>query len=226
MACSAKLKMSSVKIHLTPHRKRGGSKKIKRQKKTKKQWELQRSQLPDQSAMVLPACSVRTVLCTEDDSVLAWWAFFVGNIPLEKDSVFLFLFLYLLIAKLMYCHIRLMGLVAYQSPPSVCEHFNSNMENCMSKYQRVMPEVVAFFAEGGYSFWAHICQKHFLAVIRSHSTTIYSTSSSPKAFIPPIPLPLFSFSTPALLPTNTNARLYLYGLKALQLRVWLIDYLC
>lgn len=97
--------------------------------------------------MVLPACSVRTVLCTEDDSVLAWWAFFVGNIPLEKDSVFLFLFLYLLIAKLMYCHIRLMGLVAYQSPPSVCEHFNSNMENCMSKYQRVMPEVVAFFAE-------------------------------------------------------------------------------
>lgn len=37
MACSAKLKMSSVKIHLTPHRKRGGSKKIKikRQKKQK-----------------------------------------------------------------------------------------------------------------------------------------------------------------------------------------------
>lgn len=38
MACSAKLKMSSVKIHLTPHRKRGGSKKIKikKQKKNKK----------------------------------------------------------------------------------------------------------------------------------------------------------------------------------------------
>lgn len=34
------------------------------------------------------------------------------------------------------------------------------------------------------------------------------------------------FSTPALLPTNTNALLYLYGLKASQLRVWLIDYLC
>lgn len=176
--------------------------------------------------MVLPVCSVRMVLCTEDGSVWAWWAFFVGNTPLEKDSVFLFLFLYLLIAKLMYCHTRLMGSGAYQRPWSACEHFNSKMENCMPKYQRLMPSVVAFFTEGGYSFWAHICQIHFLAVIRSHSTTIYSTSRLPKAFIPTIPLPLFFFSMPALLPTNTNARLYLYGLKASQLRVWLIDYLC
>lgn len=130
------------------------------------------------------------------------------------------------ITKLMYCHTWLMGSVAYHGPWSICEHFNSNMENCMSKYQRVMSWVLAFSAEWGYSFWAHICQKHFLTAIRSHSLAIYSISSSPKAFAPTALLPLFCSSTPALLPTNTNAWLYLYGLKASQLPVGLIDYFC
>lgn len=132
-----------------------------------------------------------------------------------------------LITKLMHCHTWLMGSGAYQGPWSICEHFNSNMENCMSKYQRVMPQVLASSAEGGYSFWAHICQKHFLTAIRSHSAAIYSTWSSPQASLPAAPLAFVPLlSTPALLPTNTNAWLYLYGLKASQLRVWLIDYLC
>lgn len=130
------------------------------------------------------------------------------------------------ITKLMYCHTWLMGSVAYHGPWSICEHFNSNMENCMSKYQRVMSWVLAFSAEWGYSFWAHICQKHFLTAIRSHSLAIYSISSSPKAFAPTALLPLFCSSTPALLPTNTNAWLYLYGLKASHLPVGLIDYFC
>lgn len=68
--------------------------------------------------------------------------------PWRKNNRFLFLFLYPLITKLMYCHTWFMGSVAYRGPWSICEHFNSNMENCMSKYQRVMPWVPAFSAEG------------------------------------------------------------------------------
>lgn len=113
--------------------------------------------------------------------------------PWRKTAGSYFGFLYSLITKLMYCHTWLMRSVAYQGPWSICEHFNSNMENCMSKYQRVMPWVLAFFAEGGYSFWAHICQKRFLTAIRSHSATIYGTSRSPKAFVPTALLPLFCF---------------------------------
>lgn len=146
--------------------------------------------------------------------------------PWRKTTGCRFLFLYPLITKLMYCHTWLMASVAYQAPWSICEHFNSNMENCVSKYQRVMPGVLASSTEVADSFWAHICQKHFLTAIRSHSASIYSTSSSPEAFVPTALLPLFFLSTPALLATNTNAWLYLYGLKASQLRVWLIDYLC
>lgn len=48
--------------------------------------------------------------------------------------------------KLMYCHTWLMGSVAYQGPWSICERFNSNMENCMSEYQRVMSWALAFLA--------------------------------------------------------------------------------
>lgn len=134
--------------------------------------------------VILPACSVRRVWCTEDGSVWLWSAFSEGNTPLGKDNLWLFLLLYLLITEFMYCHAWLMGPGAYRSPWSICEHFNSNMENCMSVYQRVMPWDLGFFVEGGYSFWAHICHKHFPTVIRSHSPAIYSISSSPKAFVP------------------------------------------
>lgn len=118
------------------------------------QWELQRSQMSDQSTVILPACSARRVSCTEDGSVWPWSAFSAGNSPLERNNRFVFLFLCPLITKLMYCHTWLMCSVAYQSPWSICEHFNSNMENCMSKYQRLMPWALAFSAERGYSFWA------------------------------------------------------------------------
>ena len=145
--------------------------------------------------MILPVCSVRRVWCREDGSVWSWWAFSAGNNPLEEDNRFLFLSLYPLITKWMHCHTWLMGPVAYHGPWSICEHFNSNTENCMSKYQRVMPRALAFSAERGYPFLAHICQKHFLTAIRSHSDAIYSTSSSPKAFVPTALLPLFCFYT-------------------------------
>lgn len=121
-------------------------------------WELQRSHLDDQRKDILPVCNGRRVWCTEDGSVWLWPAFSAGNIPLEKDNRFLLLFLYPLITKLMYCHTWLMALVGYRGPWSICEHFNPNMENCMSKYQRVMLWVLAFSAEGGYSFWAHIAR--------------------------------------------------------------------
>lgn len=53
---------------------------------------------------------------------------------------------YLVTTKLTYCQTRLMGSVAYQGPWSICERFNSNMENCMSEYQRVMSWALAFLA--------------------------------------------------------------------------------
>lgn len=214
--------MASVKIHLTAHVESVSSRK---QQNTRR--ELHRSQLPDQRTIILPVCSVRRVWCREDGSVWSWWAFSAGNNPLEEDNRFLFLFLYPLITKWMHCHTWLMGPVAYHGPWSICEHFNSNTENCMSKYQRVMPRALAFSAERGYPFLAHICQKHFLTAIRSHADAIYSTSSSPKAFVSTALLPLFCFSYASWFffsPTNTNAWLYLYGLKASKLRLWAIDY--
>lgn len=107
----------------------------------------QKSQLLDPSTTVLPGCSVRRALCTEDGSVWLWSAFSVGNTLLKTNNRFLFQYLYPVITKLMDCHTWLMGSVAYQGPWSICEHFNSNMENCMSKYQRVMSCALAFSAE-------------------------------------------------------------------------------
>lgn len=57
-----------------------------------------------------------------------------------------FSYFYPVTTKLMYCHTWLMGSVAYQGPWSICERFNSNMENCMSEYQRVMSWALAFLA--------------------------------------------------------------------------------
>lgn len=177
--------------------------------------KLHRSQLPDESEMILPACSARRVCCTEDGSVWLGSAFSAENTPLKEDNRLVFVFIRSSITKLMYCRSWLMGSVAYQALWSICEQCNSHTENYVSKNPRVVPWDLAFSAEEDYSLWAHIRQEHFLTAIRSHSSTIYSTSSSAEAFVPAALLPLFCFSVPALLPTNTNAWLFVYGWKSL-----------
>ena len=123
---------------------------------------------------ILPACSVRRAWCTEDGSVSPWSASSAGNTPLEgRQQVLIPAPFAPLITELMYCHTWLMGSVAYQGPWSICEHFNSNMENCMSEYQRVMPARLCrgrWFLAGSY-----LPETLLLTAIRSHSATIYST---------------------------------------------------